>query len=116
ALAAAGLGVDALGEARGSPALLNCLHALAAKTEQLLCQSDEFANLVRDRRLGLEIAVIVRLSHRLTHLLMQRDPLAERVHLEKSATGATTDSAVIKHTARTLGRRTPAGARMVRDS
>jgi squalene synthase HpnC len=115
ALAAAGLGVEALGEARASPALLGCLHELAARTERLLCESDDFANLVQDRRLGLEIAVIVQLAHRLTHLLMRRDPLSERVHLDKFAVAGTTATAVIKHAVRAFGSRTAAGIRMVRN-
>jgi hypothetical protein len=36
---------------------------------------------VRDTRLGLETAVIVRLANVLLALLQSRDPLSERVHL-----------------------------------
>ena len=108
ALAAAGLGVEVLGEARASPALLGCLQKLAARTGQLLSQSDEFPALVQDRRLGLEIAVIVRLAHRLVELLVRHDPLSERVHLGKAAILGTTAAAVASHGAYSLGlRRAP---------
>jgi squalene synthase HpnC len=108
ALAAAGLGVEALGEVRASPALLGCLQQLAARTGQLLSKSDEFPTRVQDRRLGLEIAVIVRLAHRLVELLVCRDPLSERVHLDKLSILSTTAAAVLSHSAYSLGlRRAP---------
>jgi squalene synthase HpnC len=108
ALAAAGVTVEALGEPRASPALLACLHRLANKTELLLRQADVFPNLVQDRRLGLEIAVIVRLAHHLTGVLMQRDPLSERVHVSKLGALGLTAQAVLQHGVRSLGGRAPA--------
>src|SRR6202166_2487185 len=57
-LDAHGIGVETLGEPRASPALLDCLHQLAARTERLLGESDGFAVSIADRRLALEIAVI----------------------------------------------------------
>ena len=116
ALAAAGLGVAALGETQASPALLDCLHKLADRTEQLLAQSDDFASLVADRRLGLEIAVIGRLAHQLTDVLKRRDPLSERVHLGKLAVASTSAAAIVDYGTAALGlRRAPVRARMVRD-
>jgi hydroxysqualene synthase len=108
ALAAAGIGVEALGEPRASPALLACLHRLADRTELLLRQADVFPSLVADRRLGLEIAVIVRLAHHLTGVLMQRDPLSERVHVSKLGALGLTAQAVLQHGVRGLGSRAPA--------
>jgi squalene synthase HpnC len=105
ALAAAGVGVEALGEPRASPALLGCLHKLADKTELLLRQADAFPSLVRDRRLGLEIAVIVQLAHQLTGLLMLRDPLTDRVHLSKLGALGVAARALLQHSWRNLGRR-----------
>ena len=61
--------VEALGEPRASPALLDCLHGLAERTERLLSESDAFAVLINDRRLGLEVSVIKTLAHRLTRML-----------------------------------------------
>jgi squalene synthase HpnC len=116
ALAAAGLGVEALGEARASPALLTCLYKLADRTEQLLSQSDDFAGRVQDRRLGLEIAVIARLAHQLTRLLVHRDPLSERVHLGKLAVARNSAAAIVDFGAAALGlRRALTRAHLARD-
>ncbi|MGZ3173796.1 MAG: squalene/phytoene synthase family protein, partial [Croceibacterium sp.] len=81
ALAAAGASVEALGEARASPQLLQCLHALAVRTEALLDESKSLSAEVRDFRLGLEISVIQAFADRIVRLLKVRDPLSERVHL-----------------------------------
>jgi squalene synthase HpnC len=81
ALAAAGASVEALGEGRASPQLLQCLHALAVRTEALLDESKSLSAEVRDFRLGLEIAVIQAFADRIVQLLKVRDPLRERVHL-----------------------------------
>ncbi len=50
ALAASGAAVEALGAPQASPALLDCLHRLAARTERLLSESDVFPAL--DQRLA----------------------------------------------------------------
>jgi squalene synthase HpnC len=81
ALAAAGASVEALGEARSSPPLLRCLHALAVRTEALLDESKSLSAEVKDFRLGLEISVIQAFADRIVRLLKVRDPLSERVHL-----------------------------------
>jgi len=105
ALAAGGAGVEALGAARASPALLACLHKLAERTERLLGESDGFADLINDRRLALEVAVINTLAHRLTRVLMARDPLSERVHLQLPAVAGLTLLGILGGGARRLGRR-----------
>jgi squalene synthase HpnC len=81
ALAAAGASVEALGEARASPQLLQCLHALAARTAALLDESKSLNGEVKDFRLGLEIAVIQAFADKIVRMLKVRDPLSERVHL-----------------------------------
>jgi squalene synthase HpnC len=81
ALAAAGTSVEALGEARASPPLLQCLHALAARTETLLNESKSLSAEVKDIRLGLEISVIQAFADKIVHMLKVRDPLSETVHL-----------------------------------
>jgi squalene synthase HpnC len=81
ALAAAGASVEALGEARASPPLLQCLHALAVRTEGLLDESKSLSAGVKDIRLGLEISVIQAFADRIVALLKVRDPLSETVHL-----------------------------------
>ena len=83
ALAACGLGVEALGAAKASPELRRCIAGLAKRTEALLREGDALPVLVEDLRLGLEISVIQTLARHLTRMLARRDPLSERVHLGK---------------------------------
>jgi squalene synthase HpnC len=105
ALSSYGLGVEALGAPRASPALLHCLHMLADRTEWLLGKSDSFPLMLNDRRLALEVSVINTLAHRLTRILMRRDPLSERVHLGMPAVAGLSLLALLKGTSRRLGRR-----------
>ena len=81
ALAASGATVEMLGEAKSPPALLKCLHALAARTESLLDESKQLSAQVMDFRLGVEISVIQAFADRIVRMLKVRDPLSERVHL-----------------------------------
>ena len=83
ALAASGATVEMLGEAKSQPALLQCLQALAVRTETLLNESKSLSAEVRDFRLGLEIAVIQAFADKIVGMLKVRDPLSERVHLSK---------------------------------
>lgn len=115
ALATFGLGVESLGEIRSSPNLLQCLRAMAKKTQRLLIDSNGLASLVRDRRLGLEISVIQQLAHRLTRLLMHRDPLSERVHLNMFAVASLSVTALIKGAARSFLHPAPARLHTSRD-
>ncbi len=107
ALAACGLGVEALGAARASPELRRCLAGLAARTEILLYEGDVLPNLVEDWRLSLEISVIQTLAQRLTHILMQRDPLSERVHLGKLGVAGVSLFAVLRGITRRAARQRP---------
>jgi len=81
ALAAAGASVKALGQKQASAPLLQCLHALAARTEILLNESKPLSAEVRDLRLGLEISVIQAFADKIVRLLKVRDPLSQTVHL-----------------------------------
>jgi hydroxysqualene synthase len=81
ALAATGATVEMLGAAKSPPALLQCLHALAERTEALLGESRQLSAEVRDMRLGIEISVIQAFADKIVRMLKVRDPLAERVHL-----------------------------------
>jgi hydroxysqualene synthase len=81
ALAAAGASVEALGEGKSSAPLLQCLHSLAARTENLLDEGKSLSAEVKDFRLGLEISVIQAFAEKIVRLLKVRDPLSERVHL-----------------------------------
>jgi len=105
ALAASGTSVEALGDDRASPALLDCLHKLAQRTGRLLSESDGFAVLINDTRLGLEVAVINTLAHRLTRILMARDPLSEPVHLRAPAAAGLSLLGILSGASRRLGRR-----------
>jgi len=108
ALAARNVSVEALGESHASPALLAVLHELAERTERLLSESDVFSLLIEDRRLGLEVAVINTLAHRLTRLLVTRDPLADRVHLSVPAVLGLTVAGILRGASRRFGRRSSA--------
>ncbi|HUC52308.1 MAG TPA: squalene synthase HpnC [Xanthobacteraceae bacterium] len=110
ALNTGGTNVEALGAERASPALLDCLHKLAARTGRLLTESDDFAALVNDRRLGLEVAVINTLAHRLTRILQERDPLSQRVHLSKPAVVGLTLLGVLRGAARRFARKSSAAS------
>ncbi len=114
ALTASGAGVEALAAAQATPALRACLRGLAERTECLLCGSDDFSAMITDWRLGLEVGVINRLAHRLTHMLMHRDPLCDRVHLSPAAVAAHSGAAIISGTSRRFGRRLFATAQKAR--
>jgi hydroxysqualene synthase len=83
ALAASGATVEMLGEAKSQPALLQCLQALAVRTETLLGEGKPLSAEIRDFRLGLEVSVIQAFAEKIVGMLKVRDPLSERVHLSK---------------------------------
>jgi len=106
ALEAAGADVEALGQTRASPALLQCLHALAVRNEGLLEQSRSLGAEVKDLRLGLEISVIQAFADKIVRLLKVRDPLSERVHLRPVELLAQSAGGIASELARRLiGRR-----------
>src|SRR5207237_4725412 len=69
ALAATGASVEELGAEKSSPQLLQCLHALAVRTEALLNESKSLAPQVKDFRLGLEISVIQAFADKIVSML-----------------------------------------------
>jgi squalene synthase HpnC len=83
-----GADISELGAERASPALLNCVRDLAARTAALLDDAQPFTAQISDWRLGLEVAVIHRLALTLRGMLTRRDPLGEKVHLGKAGFGA----------------------------
>jgi hydroxysqualene synthase len=83
ALAAQGLGADALGAASASPALRTVLQGVAQQNAPLVALGGNLPGEVRDFRLCLETAVIASLARKLNALLLERDPLSEPVHLAK---------------------------------
>ncbi len=111
ALAAQGLDVTALAAPKASPQLRACLAGLAQRTDALLQQGDVLPSLVQDWRLSLELSVIHTLAQRLTRILMQRDPLSERVHLGKPAVAGISLLAVLKGLTRRAGHQATSVAR-----
>jgi squalene synthase HpnC len=103
ALAACGLGVEALAAPKASPELRRCLAGLALRTEALLGEGDALPVLVKDYRLGLELSVIQTLARHLTHVLTRRDPLSERVHVGKFGAAGFVLFAIAKATLRRAG-------------
>jgi squalene synthase HpnC len=83
-LAAAGVGVEALGETRANPALAGVIAGLARRNAGLLENSRPFARAIRDSRLSLEVDLIQTLADDLNTLLMTRDPLSQPVHHSKT--------------------------------
>lgn len=84
ALAAVGLGVEALGQPKASAPLRTCLSNLTKRTAALLRESRAFPSAINDLRLSLEVSVIQTLAERLVGMLAVRDPLSESVHLGKA--------------------------------
>jgi squalene synthase HpnC len=116
ALAAAGCDVAALGQARASPALANCLHGLARRTHELLRVSDPFPAMIEDFRLSLEVSVIASLANRLTRILELGDPLSERVHLSGAGVFSVAGAALISGILRRVRRRLTAGSHRPRNA
>jgi hydroxysqualene synthase len=79
-MAAAGARVEDLTAPAASPALRSVIAACAERCQHLLAEAAPFARSIRDRRLGIEVAVIQRLAVSLSARLRRRDPLSERVH------------------------------------
>lgn len=82
-LAAAGLDVSVLAEAKARPELLAIIRDLTRQTQDLLRISAGFAKGIRDLRLSMEVAIIQRLAEDLCAILLARDPLSQPVHHTK---------------------------------
>mgnify|MGYP001807750797 CR=1 FL=1 len=96
AMARHGMRIEDLGADTASPALLAVIRELNARTAMLLDESRPFAAQIRDRRLGLEVAVIQSLAEALVGKLERRDPLSERVHAGKAEALVRTVAGVIR--------------------
>jgi len=83
ALDASGASVEQLGLAQSPPAMLACLQSLAVRNQALLDEGRSLSAEIRDVRLGVDVAVIQAYADRIVRLLKVRDPLRERVHLNK---------------------------------
>lgn len=80
---AGGMTVEMIGADRSSPQMAQCLRKLTADSERLLHESLALAPQVVNTRLALEIGVIQTYAQQIVELLKTRDPLRERVHLNK---------------------------------
>jgi squalene synthase HpnC len=104
AFAAAGSSPGELGAARASPALLRCIHGLAARNERLLGEGEHFSASIDNTRLALEVSVINAYARRIVAMLRYRDPLSERVHLSKAQFALYGLSSVVITALRRIGR------------
>lgn len=68
---------------RETPGLRRVIERCLDGTDALLDRSEPLAGMIRDRRLGAEVAVIQRLARRLAARLRREDPLAGRVKHSK---------------------------------
>ncbi len=101
ALAAAAAEIEDLGRDAATPALRRCLTTLTERAGKLLDDSATFSSNIKNFRLAMEVAVIHTLARRLVALLLQRDPLSERVHL---GAGAAAGIGILGIVAGTVGR------------
>jgi len=83
-LAAAGASVADLAGPTETPGLRSVFTELLDRVDQLHTQAAELPRRTRDRRLRLEVAVILGLSRRLASRLRHADPVATRVKLHKT--------------------------------
>jgi farnesyl-diphosphate farnesyltransferase len=82
-LAKAGLTTDDLARPETTPALRGVFNQMLDLTDGLNAAAAALPDLVRARRLRVEVAIITRLARRLTTRLRHGDPLASRVKLSK---------------------------------
>ena len=88
ALAAAGIGPEALAAPAADARLLSVIAGLAGKNAELLAKSKEFSGAIRDSRLALEVDLIQTLAEDLNATLGRRDPLSQNVHHSKTDVAA----------------------------
>ena len=84
-LAAAGAGVDELSRSAASPGLRRVIDRCLDGTDALIAVARTLPGRLRNARLTMESAVIVRIAEKLSALLRRRDPLAGRVKLSRAA-------------------------------
>ncbi len=101
-LGAHGADVEMLGGRRATPQLLRAIGELAVHAEKMVGQGAQLAPRISDARLSLEIAAIHGLARRLSRRLQHRDPLSERVHLNKLDSAAIGGFAVVQMLPRAL--------------
>ena len=93
-----------LGLPAATAGLLSAIHGLARRTDDLLRQAAPLPVQVRDTRLALECAVIIRLARKLNAWLQRRDPLCQRVHLRPAGIARLTLVGLLEGALGRLGR------------
>jgi len=101
-MAAAGVTVEALAGPRSSAGLRQVLDRCLDATGGLLERADPLPGRLRSRHLALESAVIVALAQRLVRELGARDPMSERVVLNKAQMLAVATPSALGELARRL--------------
>lgn len=86
---------DLSGEA-STPSLRATLQAMLDKTEDLMVEARTFPAQIPDRRLRMEVSVIVTLADRLIALLRERDPLCDNVKLGKLSVLSATVTGIVR--------------------
>jgi squalene synthase HpnC len=84
AFAAAGIGVEALGEDWAGPKLRAVLDRTLDGVDELLLRAADLPRALQSPRLAAESAVVLEMARHLARQLRRRDPLAERVELGRS--------------------------------
>lgn len=111
ALAANGANVGMLKEPRAPAPLLATIRDLNEKTSTLLEASRDFAVLLDDARLAMEVGAIHALAEKLVARLRVADPLSEKVHAGKIgftfAAGQGAIAALLRRVGRSRRRMTP---------
>src|SRR5690606_4129137 len=75
---------EALDAEASSPALRQVLDDVLDGVDELLRTAAELPRALRSRRLAAESTVILEIARRLAQELRQRDPLAERIELDRT--------------------------------
>lgn len=82
-LQAEGLTTDSTAQAATTPGLRRVFNKMLDETDKLNALAATLPGQIKDRRMRIEAAIIVRLALRLTARLRHEDPLAARVKLSK---------------------------------
>ena len=106
-----GARTDMLRAETAPPELRAALRRIAEKLSGLLPAAAHLPHVVADTRLAIETETIVRLARRLTGMLLESDPLSEKVHLSKASALSVAATATASVLLRRLARRDPRPAR-----
>lgn len=106
-----GARVEMLGAGESPPQLRAALKRITEKLAGLIPAACRLPRVVADTRLAIETETIARLADRLTRLLLDSDPLNDKVHLSKAQALSVAAGATVSVLTRRLVRREPRAAR-----